>query len=418
MRVLLVNTLEKTGGAAIAAGRLMRALNRNGIEAEMLVREKVTTNPRVAELPQPKWLLKARFIAERLRVLAALGFKRNNLFAIDPATDGTDITGLDEFSRANVVHLHWINQAMLSLDDIRRILDTGKRTVWTMHDMWPFTGVCHQAGSCTRWMTGCGCCPLLGKRGGTNDMSAKVFRRKQQLLRSRRITFVGCSNWLTDLAKKSPILQGQRIESIPNPLDTVTFSPKSKREARSRLGLPQDKRIILFVAYKATDPNKGIGYLREAVARMCAERPQWCEKLAVVAVGREAAMLEGSMDAQVIGREYVSEQNTMIDLYNSADLLAMPTLMDNLPNTVAEAMACKTPCVAFEVGGLPQMIDHGTNGFLATYKDSASLAQKITALLDMPAQEYDIMAQAAREKAVKAYSEQNVAARFAEIYHP
>lgn len=411
MRVLLVNTSELAGGAAIAAGRLLRALNRNGIEAELLVRDKQTDNPRVVALPSSP-MLRANFLLERLDVVRANGLRRDNLFAIDPATRGTDITRLPEFQRADVVHLHWVNQGMLSLRGLRRILATGKRIVWTLHDMWPLTGICHYADKCEGWLSGCGRCPLL-HRPGPDDLSHRTYARKAAAYATGPMAFVACSDWLAALARRAPLLAGQRVESIPNPLDTSLFSPADRGEARRQLGLPQERRLVLFVAYKATDPHKGIDYLRRAMAMLAERDATWRDRVGVVAVGREASYLKDSFAVPVYPQEYVADTATMVRYYRAADVLAMPTLRDNLPNTVAEAMACGVPCVAFGVGGLPQMIDHGVNGYLARPQDAASLAEGLRALLGPGANAWGA---AAREKAVKSYSEQAVAARYARVY--
>ena len=407
----MVNTSEWAGGAAIAAGRLLRALNRNGVDAELLVRDKRTDNPRVAALPGGP-ALRARFLLERLDVVLANGLSRDNLFAIDPATRGTDITRLPEFRRADVVHLHWVNQGMLSLRGVRRILATGKRVVWTLHDMWPLTGICHHADDCQGWLHGCGHCPLL-RHGGAADLSRRTYARKAGAYAAGRITFVACSDWLAALARRAPLLAGHRVESIPNPLDTSLFAPGDRGAARRRLGLPQERRLVLFVAYKVTDPFKGIDYLRQAVSMLAARSASWRDSLGIVAVGREATYLKDSFDVPVYPQEFVADAATMADYYRAADVLAMPTLRDNLPNTVAEAMACGVPCAASRVGGLPQMIDHGTNGYLAAPADAAALADGIAALLGPEGAAFSA---AARAKAVACYSEQAVAARYARVY--
>lgn len=417
MRVLLINTSERIGGAAIAASRLLRALNRHGVEAEMLVRDKQTDNPRVAALGRGL-VQQMRFVAERADICLRNGLSRQNLFAIDAGRFGTDITRRPEFQRANVIHLHWVNQAMLSLRDIQRICQSGKRVVWTMHDMWPFTGICHHADTCEGWLTGCGNCRLL-RRPAANDLSHQTYERKRRLLALHRIGFAACSDWLAALARRSPLLQNQKVVSIPNAIDSSRYTPATdggRRAVRRRLSLPEEKRLLLFVAYKVTDPNKGIGYLREAIARLCAEQSAWRNKLAVVAVGREATQLADTMDVEVIPVEYVSDPQVMIDYYRAADLLAMPTLMDNLPNTIAESMACGTPCVGFEVGGLPQMIRHGETGLLARYKDAEDFAHCLALALTLSPAAYDELCHAARRAAVRDYGEESVAARYIKLY--
>ena len=180
MRVLIINTSERIGGAAIAANRLMEALKNNGIKTKMLVRDKQTDQISVVELKKSWWKV-WQFIWERVVIWQANHFKKHNLFAVDIANTGTNITALPEFTQADVIHLHWINQGMLSLTDIRRIIQSGKPIVWTMHDMWPFTGICHYAGDCDKYATQCHNCPQLYK-GSRKDIAYRTFQKKKKLV--------------------------------------------------------------------------------------------------------------------------------------------------------------------------------------------------------------------------------------------
>ena len=157
MKILIVNTSERTGGAAVAANRLMKALINNGVKAKMLVREKETDTLTVAELPKSP-MKRWNFLWERLVVFCHLHFSKKHLFEVDIANAGTDITKLREFKEADIIHLHWINQGMLSLSNIRKILRSGKPVIWTMHDIWPATGICHVTLNCRKFTTGCSNC--------------------------------------------------------------------------------------------------------------------------------------------------------------------------------------------------------------------------------------------------------------------
>ena len=169
MRVLIINTSERMGGAAIAANRLMDALRNNGIQAKMLVRDKQTNQITVIGLNKSLWRI-WQFIWERIVIWKANHFKKHNLFMVDIANTGTDITTLPEFQQADVIHLHWINQGMLSLKDLRKVLLSCKPVVWTMHDMWPCTGICHHARECNNYHQECGHCPYIDK-GEKKDLS-------------------------------------------------------------------------------------------------------------------------------------------------------------------------------------------------------------------------------------------------------
>lgn len=378
----------------------------------MLVRDKQTDNPRVITTAS-RCHEKISFLAERAEIFLHNGCTKKGLFSVDTARFGMDITQRQEFKEADIIHLHWINQGMLSLKDMAKIFRSGKKIVWTMHDMWPFTGVCHQSGACTGWQEGCGNCPLL-QRPGNRDISARTFARKAKVYAGAPLTLVGCSRWLAGLARQSSLLGTKKIVDIPNAIDTVFFCPGDKEKARISLGIPQDRKVLLFTAYKVTDPNKGIDYLRKALAILKNRNPRLAEQIVLVAVGREAEALTGTIPVDLMPCGYVSSPETMRDYYRAADVLMMPTLMDNLPNTIVEAMACGTPCVAHEIGGIPQMIDSGKDGFLVRFKDTEDLALRMEETLSSP--RYAEMSAAARRKAAETYAEDRVAEQYIRLY--
>ena len=236
MKILIVNTSELSGGAALAASRLKDALNKQGEKAMMLVRDKQSDDPTVVGIGGGLGS-SLRFLWERVRILLSLRFNRSHLFDLDTGYCGFDITRLKEFRDADVVHLHWVNQGMLSLTGLRRILESGKPVVWTMHDAWPSTAICHLTLGCHRYQSGCQRCKYLPGGGSTNDLSAAIWKRKQSILKGKSLTFVACSRWLAAEAGRSKLLKGQHITAIPNPIDTHLFRPGDKDEARKRLGL-------------------------------------------------------------------------------------------------------------------------------------------------------------------------------------
>lgn len=183
MRILLINTTEKIGGPAVAASRLMEALKNNGIKAKLLVRDKQTEQITVVELPHNLRMV-WKFVWERIVIWKANHFNRNHLFAVDIANAGTDITNLPEFQQADIIHLHWINQGMLSLKNIEKILASGKPVVWTMHDMWPCTGICHYSGGCTHYEEECHHCPFIHNGSRKKDLSHRIFLKKQSYTRA------------------------------------------------------------------------------------------------------------------------------------------------------------------------------------------------------------------------------------------
>ena len=414
MRVLIVNTSERTGGAAIAAWRLMAALNNNGIKAKMLVREKETDQLTVVELK--KSLLNLwKFVWERVVIWKANHFKQHNLFWVDIANTGVDITSLPEFKQADVIHLHWINQGMLSLRNIEKILESGKPVVWTMHDMWPFTGICHHADTCDRYMTECHDCPYLYGGGSKKDIAYKTFQKKKKLLAQSHITFVACSQWLEGLAKKSALLQGQTVTNIPNAININLFKPRDKQEARRKCGLPADKKLLLFGSLKTTDKRKGVDYLIEACKLLKEKYPEMSDQLGVVIVGKEAEQVTQLLPFPVYNMDYVSDEKKLVDIYNAVDLYVTPSLQENLPNTIVEAMACGIPCIGFNVGGIPQMIDHLHNGYVAEYKSADDFANGIHWALSQG--NYQELSEEACRKAITSYSEHTIAKKYIDIYN-
>ena len=408
MRVLIVNTSDRTGGAAVAANRLMMALNNHGVKAKMLVRDKLSDSLSVVALPQSP-LLYWHFLWERFVIYCRLLFSRRHLFEIDIANAGSDITRLPEFREADVIHLHWINQGMLSLGVIRKILRSGKPVVWTMHDIWPATAICHVTLGCRHFTTTCHQCRLLPGGGSANDLSTSIWRKKERMLDGESIYFVACSRWLESEAKASALLKGQKITSIPNPIDTHIYKPGDRKEARRRLGLPLDRQFILFASQRVTNENKGMNYLIEA-CRLLHD----LSDATVLILGGHAEEVVSQLSIDAIPLGYVNDERRIIDIYQAADVFVLPSLSENLPNTIMEAMACGLPCVGFRVGGIPEEIDHKRNGYVAEYRNASDLAHGIRWVLTSV--HHDELSEACVRKVAQNYSQQSVALRYAEVY--
>ena len=410
MRVLIVNTSERSGGAAVAANRLMKALNNHGAKVKMLVRDKEDDALTVVGLPKSP-MLHWHFLWERFVIFCRLHFSRKHLFDIDIANAGSDITKLREFQEADVIHLHWINQGMLSLSGIRKILRSGKPVVWTMHDIWPATAICHLTLGCRSFTDRCANCKYLPGGGGHNDLASRIWQKKQQLQADGNIYYVACSRWLESEAKSSALLKDQKITSIPNPIDTHIYKKGNKQEARQRLGLPLDKKLILFASQRVTNEYKGMSYLVDACRQLENLTKGLCE---VVILGGHAEEVVEQLPMKAHPLGYVNDELRIVDVYNAADVFVLPSLSENLPNTIMEAMACGVPCVAFKVGGIPEEIDHKKNGYVAAYRDAADLAKGIAWVLQEA--DYDSLSQQAVHKVTQCYSQQSVAVKYLDVY--
>ena len=418
------------GGAAIACLRLLAILEQTeGIEVTMLVQEKKRDNPNVKAIAET-WLQKKlafeRFIRERLY----FKFQEKNKeirFAFSPANSGIDISGHPLVQEADIIHLHWINFGFLSLKSLEKLFQLNKPIVWTLHDMWAFTGGCHHSGDCENYQISCGNCVQYLKNPSPTDLSNKVWQRKSAIfdyslqlrsgngqLRSKGdITIIGCSQWLANRAKKSSLFKDFSVKAIPNPLDTNLFSPQNKEETRTKLGLPIDKKLILFVAAKVSVIWKGFSYFQEALEILKAQVPHNQDiELVVLGESDTETIQKLPFKAYALGR--ISDVNQIVSIYSAADVFVTSSIQENLPNTIMEAMACGTPAIGFEVGGIPEMIEHQQNGFLAKYKSAESLAEGMKWVLFEANR--DELSKNARQKVLNNYSERVVIEQYLEVY--
>lgn len=235
------------------------------------------------------------------------------------------------------------------------------------------------------------------------------------MLTDRNIMFVACSKWLEGEVKRSALLVGQSITNIPNPIDTRVFCPGDKREARMAAGLPLDKRVILFVSQKVTDKRKGMEFFVGALERLVERNPDVKDNTVVAILGGHAEDVADQLALPSFPLGYVSDERRIVSIYNSADAFVLPSLEDNLPNTIMEAMACGVPCVGFKVGGIPEMIDHRRNGYVAAVRDADDLAEGISWVLDPP-HHAELSAEAVRKVSVR-YSQHSVAMKYIEVYN-
>lgn len=393
MKIVILNTSECTGGAAVAAGRLGRALSRTGIKVDKLVRGDT-------------WLNRFRFYWERLVIFGSNHFSRKNLFTVSIANTGADISNHPQVKDADIIHLHWINQGFLSLKNIEALAKLNKPIVWTMHDMWPCTGICHHARDCEKFQTKCNACFFLSST--SNDISTSVFEKKQSLYSNSNITFVGCSQWLAKRAEKSILLQDKNILSIPNPIDIDIYRPIDQDNARQSLGLPINKKLILFGALNVTDKRKGIDYLIEAL------RKNVNQDIELVVFGQVKTDIKNLFPVPIHSMGYLSDESKIVELYNAVDMFVTSSLEENLPNTIMESMACGTPCVGFATGGIPEMIDHKINGYVSNYMDANDLAEGIQWVLENKDQQG--LSDACIRKVQECYAEDVVAKKYVELY--
>ncbi|MBW2067132.1 MAG: glycosyltransferase, partial [Deltaproteobacteria bacterium] len=289
------------------------------------------------------------------------------------------------------------------------ILRLGKPVVWRLSDMWPFTGGCHYSGGCLRYEASCGRCPLLGSRR-EYDLSRIVWSSKRRYWDTRNLTVVSPSQWLADCASRSALFREARVEVIPTGVDTTLFRPVPRRRARSLLGLPQDKDLVLFGAADSMgDPRKGGQFLQEIfeVLRAGARVDSMC----LVAFGTWVPPKDVGVETIAVGTLW--DEPSLAILYSACDVFVAPYMEDNLPNTIIESLSCGTPCVAFRVGGIPELIAHRENGYLAPPFDTGEMAQGIRFVLDS---DYQALRRRTRRKAERDLSLKRCAESYVSLF--
>ena len=414
MRVLIVNTSERIGGAAIAAGRLVEALKNNGIKAKMLVRDKQTDDKNVICLKgkfQKKW----KFVWERVVIWINNLFDRKNIFKISIANTGFDITNLLEFKEADIIHLHWINQGMLSLNDIQKIIDTRKPIVWTMHDMWECTGICHHAYNCHRFKSTCENCPFLRFPCKT-DLSNQVFNRKKRIFQSAELHIVTVSQWLSKQVKASTLLKNKTVTIIPNTLSLSEFKYLGRKESRRNLGLSNQQKIILFGAARIDDPIKGFHILLEAIQYLLTKGIYKKENLHLITFGKYKypEKVIPSIPIAHTDMGWITDNKTLSQLYSAADIVISSSLYETFGQTLIEAQACGCIPVSFGNSGQTDIIVHKQNGYLAEYLSIKSLAAGIEWGIK---EGKNIDRKKIREKVINKYSDNIVAEQYIKLYN-
>lgn len=368
MKVALICKSDATGGAAVVSFRLMNALRARGIDARLIVAERLTDS-HYSVRAAGRWRAKIPFIAERLRIFIANGFSRSTLFKIDNASDGLPLHKIPFIREADVICLNWINQGLLSLKGIRKLAQLGKPVVWTMHDMWNMTGICHHAGECKHFLYPageCGNCPLLGSKSGTNDLSHATFLRKKNLYGSCKIAFVAVSNWLADTARKSTLLHNENISVIPNPFPQEYLEPGAAKALIPRSG---GKIRLIFGAARLDDPIKGLPTLVRATQLLKRNWKTIAEKIELITFGtlKDPDALDGIEVATThLGRVL---PETIRSIYESGDIVVSTSSWETLPGTLIEGQAWGCIPVALDHGGQSDIIDHEKTGYLAGWSD-------------------------------------------------
>lgn len=379
MQIVHINYSDKTGGAAIAAFRHNEALNRAGISSSMLVAEKTTHTPSVHQPTGYKHCIVFRNYFQRYYPLLWL-YKEHPYALWSFNNIGYDLAREECVRSADVIILHWINGGFLSVKGVERLLKLGKPVIWFMHDMWPLTGGCHYSFECTKYMTHCGACNMFHDHAGHNKMRDLSYIQHQRKLskwgKYPNLIIVAPSHWLARCAQHSALFGSLRIHVAPNVIDTTKYRPHSASACRDLLGLPRDKKIILFVADQVQAVYKGWPYLQSALQHLDKETTE-----CLVLGNCDQKFISDNVPLKTHFTGLLKDDYSMILAYNAADVLVTPSLADNFPNVLLESLSCGTPAVGFDVGGIPDLIVHKETGYLVRYQDAGDLGRGINWVL-------------------------------------
>jgi glycosyltransferase involved in cell wall biosynthesis len=413
MKITIVNTSDIRGGAAIAAYRLFKVIHGKLPETRMLVREKLTATKDVVCLNSTilqRILINLRFLLERISFILKAK-NRDFWFSFSPANFGQDISRVPEIQSADIIHLHWINGGFLSLKSLKKLVKTGKPVVWTMQDMWAFTGGCHYAGSCTNFTRDCGYCFHL-KNPSRNDLSYQVLREKLKIFENGDMHFIASSNWMAANARKSKLIGNSKIDVLPNPINTEIFKPASKSDIREELGLPPGRFLILSGAANLKDKRKGFAFLIKALEKMKETDPGISEDYGLITFGKSSEVEDSVIE--VYPQSYLKDDYAIARLYQAADVYVIPSLEDNLPSTVMESLSCGIPVVAFNAGGIPDMVDHKKTGYLAELRNVDDLIAGIKWVKNIP--DLTLVSENCRNKVVENFSQEVIAEKYINYY--
>ncbi|RYY33754.1 MAG: glycosyltransferase [Sphingobacteriaceae bacterium] len=412
MKVTLINTADAGGGAPAACMRLLKALEAKQVDVTLAVQKKLTAEQLVVDTVS-NLQGRANFFGERLPFMTFQEKDKSVRFAFSPANTGSNIASQPAVIEADILHLHWTNSGFLSIKNLKQLFALGKPIVWTLHDMWAFTGGCHYSGGCNHFFNECGDCWML-RKPHIKDLSHKVWQRKAKFLpKAKNLNVVACSNWLGDVARTSSLLKQQPVQTIPNPIDVNVFSPKERILVRTKWKMDASVRIILFGAANINDKRKGISYLVNALYQL-KKNYKGNENIEIAIFGKNTHFDVSTLPFKTHELGIITNQADLAEIYSTADVFVSPSIEDNLPNMIMESLACGTPVVAFNTGGIPDMIDHLENGYLAEYKSADDLAVGLQHVLFEA--DADGMAVNARQKVLKNFTPDIVAGKYIELY--
>lgn len=406
MKILHLSTSDIEGGAARAGYRLHQGLKQIGATSQMLVRAKLSTDKTVVT---EKTLLTKLGPSLNNLPLKFYSKSETSLFSAQCSPDAiaSNVTKLNP----DIINLHWICNGYLKIETIAKL---NKPVVWTLHDMWAFTGGCHYTGDCDRFTNSCGACPQLNSEKD-RDLSRQVWQRKHQAWKNLNLTLTTPSHWMAQAARKSSLFKDRRIEVIPYGLDTQVYKPIDKQVARELLNLPQHKQLIVFGALSATtDERKGFSLLQAALKKLSQSHAQNSIEVVVFGASQPEKPVDLGFKAHYLG--HLHDDLSLALVYSAADVMVVPSIQEAFGQTASESLACRTPVVVFNQTGLTDIVEHQQNGYVARAFDIDDLAHGIGWVLENE-ERHQKLCDRARQKAEQEYNLALQAHRYLSLYN-
>ncbi len=403
MKVVHFSTYDSGGGAAKAAYRLFEAQKLLKYDATFQIMKSLTQQTHLQSKNSHLYNLYTKYegYVEMLPLLFYPN-RQKYLFSCNPLPGSADLK-----INASLFHLHWVQNSFFSIEQISNV---DKPIVWTLHDSWAFTGGCHLPFDCIRYKNKCGKCPMLGSKN-EHDLSYLTFLRKTTAWKNANITLVSPSYWLAKKVHESSLFANNDIHVIPNPLDTNLFKPSNQNKAKKFFNINPNDNVILFGAmYCLTDKNKGYLQLNQALNYL--QKKKKLVNTILVTFGEENKKALFSSKIRHLNVGKITQEKIMSKLYNAADVMVVPSLIENLPYTVMESLSCGTPVVAFSVGGIPELIKPNFNGYLVKPYNSKLLGDNIIKAI----KKTEILGLNARKDALKKFNQKYIAKKYINLY--
>lgn len=417
MKIAQVSTYDTQGGAARAAYRLHKGLLLIGQESTLLSKYQASSDPNVrqiipltgADLLQENSFstIQSQYINRNRTQLS------NTLFSLP--YPGVNLSQLQPVVAADIINLHWVADFQSPVT-LKKLFGLGKPVIWTLHDMWPFTGGCHYSAGCDKYQQNCSACPQLVD--DPFDLAAVLLKDKLECFAEAELTIVTPSRWLADCAKQSQLFKSYRIEVIPYSLETHDlFTPLNKTTAKQTLGIAPETITLLFGAGTAVEARKGFAELVQAT-HCCLENPQFRQlaaqgQIEILCFGHPSELLS-AIEIPVRSLGEIESDYRLKQIYSAADLFILPSLEDNLPNTMMEAMSCGTPVIGFAVGGIPDLVEDQVTGRTVPVGETQKLAEAILNCIFDPALRQQ-MGQQSRQ-VMEQYPLEKQAQRYLDLY--